>query len=310
MPQIHEAPVALHEVAVHFRGKPAFFEQARAVGRTILAVARQPAQRIGVELIARIFAGVIAGAGASGSGAHLLDDAVALQREEQEPDDLAGVRAPEGLRPGLLPGLPRRRIRFEGAFHVLSVGAVRGDEEAAPFALPSRAGPGDDGAGQLTLVVEIPDRAFEETWLRLLDEIVLFPGVEHVHLHCERPPEHVEQGADDLLPRFGRDLAEGRRSFDEAPVPAAFLYGEPRLPQFRFAEQSVFPSESFVLETQQPAVLQIGRGDPPAAFEVAVEEVLDDAPQGVPGVLPCRAAHFRIRRIVLETRVHGVEDVA
>ena len=86
--QIHEAPVALHEVAVHFRGKPAFFEQARAIGRAILAVARQPAERIGVELIARIFAV------ASGSGAHLLDDAVALQREEQEPDDLAGIRTP------------------------------------------------------------------------------------------------------------------------------------------------------------------------------------------------------------------------
>ena len=71
--------------------------------------------------------------------------------------------------------------------------------EAAPFALPSGAGPGDDGTGQLPLVVEVPDRAFEEAGFRPFDEIVLFPGVQHVHLHGERPAEQVEQGAEDLL---------------------------------------------------------------------------------------------------------------
>ena len=98
-PQVHEAAVALHEVTVHFLGKPAFFEQARAVGRAALAVARQPAERVGVELVARVVAVAPA--------ADLLDDAVALQGEEQETDDRAGVRAPEGLRsaahgPGLV----------------------------------------------------------------------------------------------------------------------------------------------------------------------------------------------------------------
>ena len=213
-PQVHESAVALHEVAVHFRGEPAFFEQARAIGRAVLAVARQPAQGVGVELIARVVA--------FSPGAHLLDDAVALQRKKQEPDELAGFRTPEGL--------PRRQMRNEGAPCILSVGAVGGDEEAAPFAFRSRAGPSDRGARQLPLVVEIPDRAFQETGFGLFGEVVLLPRIKHVHLHGERSAKHVEQGADDLLPCIGWGQPESRGGFDEAPAPATFLYVEPILP--------------------------------------------------------------------------------
>ena len=90
--QIHEAAVALDEVAVDLGRDLAGLQQARAIDRANLAIGRQPAQGVGVELVARVVAVARA--------AHLLDDAVALQREEQEADRLIHLGTAEGLLPG------------------------------------------------------------------------------------------------------------------------------------------------------------------------------------------------------------------
>ena len=72
--KVHESPIALHEVVIHLGRKLAFFKQTGAVDRAILAIAGQPSQRIGIELIARTAAVAVA--------SNLLDNAVALESEE------------------------------------------------------------------------------------------------------------------------------------------------------------------------------------------------------------------------------------
>jgi len=69
-------------------------------------------------------------------------------------------------------------------------------------------------------------------------------------------------------------------------------------------------TQSLVLEAEQAAIFEVGRRHAPAAFEVAVEEVFERSPQGILGALPSRASYFGIRRIVVEARVHGIEDSA
>ena len=82
--QIDEAPVALDEVAVDLGRDLAGVQQARPVQWANLAVRRQPAQGIGIDLVAGIVA-----------AANLLDDAVALQREKQKADGLIDFGAAE-----------------------------------------------------------------------------------------------------------------------------------------------------------------------------------------------------------------------
>ena len=132
--QVHEAAIALDEVAVHLRGKPALVEQAGPLDGAVLAVTGQPAQGVRVELIARVVsvaaigvAGEVAGGAgvAAAAAANLLDDAVSLEGQEQEPDGLVGLDSPEGL--------ARRQMRGERAAEVLPVGAVGGDEVATRF---------------------------------------------------------------------------------------------------------------------------------------------------------------------------------
>ena len=96
--QFHEVAIALDEVAVHLRGQSALFEQASAIRGAILAITRQPAQRVGVELISRIV--VVPAA------TNLLDDAIALEGEKQESDNLVGLGTPETL--------IGRQVRYQG----------------------------------------------------------------------------------------------------------------------------------------------------------------------------------------------------
>ena len=134
----------------------------------------------------------------------------------------------------------------------------------------------------------MPDCPFQKARFRLLDEIVLLLGVEHIDLHRQRSTEHVEECADDLLSGFCRGRLKNRGNLDKAFVPSAFANGEARLPQLLLSEQPVLPVEPLVLEAKQPAVFQVGRGHAPAAFEITVEKVLQDPPQGVLGTLPGR----------------------
>ena len=201
--QIDEAAIAPDEVAVHLRGQSALVEQAGPLHRTVLAVAGQPAQGVGVELVAGVV-GVPA-------VANLLDDAVALQRQEQELDGLVRLGTPEGL-----PGL---QMRGESAPEVLPVSTVGRDEVTPLFSLPAGARPSDDGARQLSFVVQIPHRAFLETQLRLLDEVVLRARVEDVDLHGKRPANDIEKGPDDLLLEIGGGAAKRGRGWGRS-VPA------------------------------------------------------------------------------------------
>ena len=152
---------------------------------------------------------------------------------------------------------------------------------------------------------------------------MLLPRVEDVHLYRERTANDVEKGARHLVPDVDRGEAKRIRDLDESLLPAAcaatsaatgstafsttLAHGEPGLPQLLLGQQAVGSAESLVLEAEQAAVLQVGGGHPPAALQVAVEEVLERAAQGVLGALPGRAAHVRVRRVVVEARVHGVE---
>ena len=240
--EVHETPIALHEVAVHLGGKAALFQQAGTVDRAVLAVPGQPSQRIGIELVARITAVPLA--------ANLLDDAVALERKKQEPDDFIGLRAPEAL--------GRREVRRDRTPHVLPVGAVGRYEVAVPFVLLSRARPGDDGANQLPLVFQVPDRTFEEPRFRLLDEIVLSPRIEDIDLHGKLSPDDIEEGPDDVLPQIGGGETKRGRSFDKAFLAAALTDGKPGLPQLFLREQAVAPVEPSYSNRSNPQSSRLG----------------------------------------------------
>ena len=145
---------------------------------------------------------------------------------------------------------------------------------------------------------------------RLQGEVVLLPRIEDIDLHRKLPPGDIEEGPDDVFPHIGGGEAKGGRNFDEAFLTAALADRESGHPQLFLCEQAVGLVEPLVLEPEQSAVFEVGRGHPPAPFEVAVEEVLEHPPQGVLRALPRRAADFRVRREVVEAGVHGIKDGA
>ena len=281
--EVYEAAVALDEVTVDLLRKRSFVEQPDVVDRPILTVIGQPAQGVRVELIARIV-GVA-------SAPYLLHDAVALQGQEQEANQIVGLRATHAL---------VRQVPLKPALEVLSVGAVRGHEQTALFASAPGARPGDDRVGQLPLVLQIPGRTFEETRFRLLNQIVLLARIKHVDLYGELSPQQIEQRTDQLLARIGRNRAE--RIGDGVLVKTGF-------PQLGLPEQPVVAAETLVVEPEQSAILQVGRGDAPTTFQIAVEEILQHLAQGVFGALARRSAHLGIGGVVLERQLHRGEDV-
>ncbi len=152
--QIHEAAVALDEVAVGLGWNLARLQQPRPVDGPHLAIRRQPAQGIGIDLVA----GNVA-------AADLLDNAVALQRQEEEADGLVDLIAAEGL--------PLRHMRRQRALQVATVSAVGRDEEPRTILLLAGPGIGDHGLREIPRILEIPDRLLQQTGIRLLDEIEL-----------------------------------------------------------------------------------------------------------------------------------------
>ena len=123
--QVDEVAVALDEIAIHFRRDFTGFDQARRVKGANLARARQPAQRSRVDLIAggwriRRRDRRRPSAAFPGSGhfttAHLLDDAVAFQGQQQKADNRIHVFAPEVL--------ARRRIRLEKPTQIAAIATV------------------------------------------------------------------------------------------------------------------------------------------------------------------------------------------
>ena len=71
-----------------------------------------------------------------------------------------------------------------------------------------RTGIGDDRLRQLAGILEIPDRVLQQARCGLLDQIELLLRIEDIHLDREGPAQHVEQGAEHLLPQ----LRQGRRA--------------------------------------------------------------------------------------------------
>ena len=248
-PEVHEASIALHEVAIHLKRQPSLVREAGAVERAILTGTGQPAQRVGVKLVAW--------AVVSAPTPHLLDNAVALQGQKQKPDDLVGFGASNAV--------VRSRVRVELAPEVLSVSAVRGNEQPESFPLPPGARPGDDCLGQLPFVLQIPGCAFLEAWFRLFDQVVLLARIEHIDLYRKLPTEQVEQRANEVFSQLARGYAERRGNL---------IVRKPGLPQFRLIKQPIFAGKPHVVEPEQAAILQVGRRYAPPAFKVPVDEIL------------------------------------
>ena len=133
-----------------------------------------------------------------------------------------------------------------------------------------------------------------------MNQIVLLARIKHVDLYGKLSPQQIEQRTDQLFAQVGRNRAERRG--DGMLVKTGF-------PQLGLAEQPVFAAETFVVEPEQPAILEVGRGDTPTTFQIAVEEILQHPAQGVLGALAGRSAHLGIGGVVLETQLHRSEDV-
>ena len=155
------------------------------------------------------------------------------------------------------------------------------------------------------MVLDAPDRSFEQSGLRSPDEVLLLPQVERVRLDRERAPQNVEQGRENFFASFRRAGSQRRRRFQRIAVGR-----KARRPQLFFFEQAVLPGHAVVLEAEQSAILEIGGGDPPASLKVAVQEVFDRLAKRRLGVAPGRPANFRIRRVILEPEVERLERMS
>ncbi|OQC03532.1 MAG: hypothetical protein BWX80_02759 [Candidatus Hydrogenedentes bacterium ADurb.Bin101] len=120
--QIDKLTVTLHEIGIDLGGYLPRFQQARAIKRAHFAGAGNPAQRTMVNLIA----GNVA-------AADLLHDAVTLERQQQETDDLVYRILLQRL---------LRRIVQEDTFDVFAVSSRRRNKKAGPFSLSSGTGIG------------------------------------------------------------------------------------------------------------------------------------------------------------------------
>jgi hypothetical protein len=60
----------------------------------------------------------------------------------------------------------------------------------------------------------------------------------------------------------------------------------------------------------RPQSSRFGRGHAPAALQVAIEVVVDDAAQGIVGGVFRRASHLRVGGVFVERELHGLEDTA
>src|SRR5690606_35749956 len=123
------------------------------------------------------------------------------------------------------------------------------------------------------------------------------------------PTHHIEQRADCFLPGLRRAVPQRGRDLDE-PVTLTVPHREAGRPQGCLAKQSIRAGETFVLESQKPAVLKVGRGDAPAALKVAIEVVVDHAAQSVVRRIARRTSDIRVRSIFIEGQLHRVEDAA
>ncbi len=87
-----------------------------------------------------------------------------------------------------------------------------------------------------------------------------------------------------------------------------FVVPESCFPQLRFAEEPIFSGKPLVVETEQAAILQVGRRHAPPAFKVAIDEILDHSGQGVAGTLARGSAYLRVGGVVLKWQIHGCDD--
>ena len=289
--EVNEAAIAFHEVLVYLGRYFAGIEQAGAIHGANLAGIGEPAEGIVVDLEARDVA-----------AAHLFDDAVAFEGQEEEAD--AGVHL------GAAKGFARRRVRQEGAPEITAETSEGGDEKPPAILLLFGARVSHDGFHQLNRVVEVPNGAFQQAGIGLLDEVALFLRVEDIGLHGKGAAQDVEQGTKKLVPEFRCAGAERRGRFDELLRLAIHARFEPALPEVGFTQQTIGAGEALILESQQAAVFEVGRGDAPAALEVTVKVVVNDAAEGVIGGIAGRPFDFRVGGIIVEPERQGFEHAA
>lgn len=262
--QIHETSVALDEVTIDLGRHLAHFQQARPVHRPNLAIGRQPTQGVRVDLVT-----------GNVTAANLLDDAIAFEREQKEANDLIHLRATEVLR-----GWDMGRQR---AFEVTTITAVGGNEEPGCVVALFGPGIGHHGFHQFARVFQIPDRILQQPRLGLLNQVELLLWIEHVHFDSQRTAQDVQKCAQEFFAQLWFAGSQRRGHLNELFRIAVHLNLEAGVPQFSLLQQAVCPLQPFVVEDQQTAVFEVWCSHPPAALQVAIEVVVDDAAQSVVG---------------------------
>lgn len=209
---------------------------------------------------------------------HLLDDPADGQQPEQVDDHLLLVRQAQ-------PG-----GAAEGRAEELAERAAGGQEHVPPVVALGH-GPREQHGRPVELagLVLVDRPRLDQPLAALLDKRLLVLRVEVVDLDRQLPPHVVEEHPGDPLPH-------GRGGGRQSPVGRPpLLLGPAQLVQDRVAD------------LQEAALLQVGRGNPPAPPEVAVEPIPEHLAEGLVRVgLPLEPGR-RVAGVRLEREGEGVE---
>ena len=161
---------------------------------------------------------------------------------------------------------------------VLTKPTSAGDKHVTPVvALATGAGEHNCGVSHLLVLINRP--RFHQPLVALLLDTLLGRHIQEFDLDGQFAPQIVQQRAGDPLAYLGGGRGEGRVAVRPIALAGA---------QF---------IQRFILDSQQPALLQVGGGHPPAPAQVVVDPVGQHLPQGALGLFLGSESN---------TRVHGV----
>ncbi|MEY4179975.1 MAG: hypothetical protein RLY70_3549 [Planctomycetota bacterium] len=188
----------------------------------------------------------------------------------------------------------------ERAAQVAAVAAAGGNEQSVGLAALAGAGESDLGLHHFPRVFQEPDGAFAQSRIGLLDQVELLVRIEDVDFDGERAAEDIEQGAEQFLAQFRRAVPQGGGRGEELVDVAGVADVEAVFPERLFGEQAVVAAQAIVVEPEESAVFEVRGGDAPAALQVAVEVVVDDAAERVVGRGAGGAADIGVGGVVVE----------
>src|SRR5208283_2235477 len=175
------------------------------------------------------------------------------------------------------------------AAQVLAKAAPSG-EVGEVAALAWLASPREHRGCQFGLLLLVDGPGLAQPLGTLLDESLVELVRQVVHIDRQLAPQVVEQD--------GRNLLTGLRAGAHKRCMAA-------LPELVGPAEV---AERHVLDLQQSALLEVGRGDSPSSLEVAVNPVADDIPHCLVGVGLLGELDAWLAGIKLERKVEGLED--